>query len=168
LNKRFGVTLVELIISVVIISIAFYALISVFSQVATSSVDTQTYLTVKWLAEGKMEEAQERYKNRDPYDGTVVVDWTCFDNDGSDPDIPLPATDLLNYPGRFAEYFYKITMEYINKNSEPITVKALSDTPPPTVMDMRKLTVEVAKKNSFGNILYGKALSTILPARFKP
>lgn len=161
MNKR-AFTIVEVILSVVVISIAFYSLIGVFSLVASKSVDSETAVTASYLLQGKMDEAVARLAYakpvpdlHDPAKAAPIVVWTCFDNRGD------PMLDPLDYPGQFSAYWYQIKMEYIDKDVDPIAVKPVDQG---NINDLRKLTIEIAKKDAYGNILFLRSFVMIMPS----
>ena len=92
-----GVTLVELIISIVIMAIAFYALINVFTTIAPQDVDVRSLTVGTHLLNEKMEEVM--LKN---YTGLATQAATSF-----------------NSP--YNDYKYQVVLDYVT-SSEPDVV----------------------------------------------
>lgn len=153
---RRGVTLFELIISVAIISITFYVLISVFSLVAVNSSDSRDATLMFYLAQGKMEEYLAKSDSfLIPYTGS----WIRFAKE--DQSYPSPGKNEINYPGRFQGFSYKIFLSYANKEVDPIVSREAGG-----INDLIKLTVAVKSIKSDGND-YIRSVSTLLPSRLQ-
>ena len=92
-----GVTLIELIISIVIMSIAFYSLINVFTTVAPGDINVRTLTIGTHLLNEKMEEVMLK-----SYTGIATQAATSF-----------------NSP--FNNYQYRVVVDYVS-SSEPDVV----------------------------------------------
>jgi Tfp pilus assembly protein PilV len=82
--KRSGLTLIETIIGIVVISIAFYALIMVFATIAPKTAAIENIDKKAFLAQEKMEE-------------TLAIPWTS-----------LPTQAAGAFTGSFSNYQFKI------------------------------------------------------------
>ncbi|MBI5699931.1 type II secretion system protein [Candidatus Saganbacteria bacterium] len=92
--RKTGFSLVELIIAVVVIGIAFYALISVFITVAPRNVNVEDITKATHLAFEKMEETTVK-----PFTSVASVSATSFTGD-------------------FSNFQYQVIMNYVT-SSEP-------------------------------------------------
>lgn len=95
--KRTGFSLIEMIIAIVVIGIAFYALISVFITVAPRSVNVEDLTKATHLAFEKLEE-------------TTVKSFPTIASAG-------PAY----FAGDFSQFQYQVIMNYVT-STEPDTV----------------------------------------------
>lgn len=95
--KRKGFSLVEMIIAMVVIGIAFYALISVFITVAPRNVNLEYLTKATHLAFEKMEE-------------TTVKPFTS-----------IVSQSATSFTGDFSQFQYQVIMNYVTA-AEPDTL----------------------------------------------
>ena len=95
--RRAGFSLIEMVIAIVIIGIAFYALISVFITVAPRNVNVEDITKATHLAFEKMEETT--VKN---FTGVATVSATSFTGD-------------------FSQFQYQVVVDYVT-STEPDVV----------------------------------------------
>lgn len=93
---RKGFTLIEIIISIGIIAIAFYTLISVLGDVTFKNVGSQQLLTGTFLAEQAMEE---------------------FTMEGKDWNTQLVSRAAASFGGDFSDFTYKVDVSYVDLNN---------------------------------------------------
>lgn len=85
-----GFTLIEAIMAIVIIAIAFYALISIFFTVVPKIIDAEALAIATHLAEEKIEELMVK-----DFSGITSVSATSFGGD-------------------FSNYYYQIIVNYVS------------------------------------------------------
>jgi len=88
-GQKRGFTLVEIIISIGIISIAFYTLISVFGDTTFKNVGSQQLLTAEFLAEQAMEE---------------------FTAEGKDWNTDLISREATGFGGEFSDFYNRVNV----------------------------------------------------------
>ncbi|MBI5701648.1 prepilin-type N-terminal cleavage/methylation domain-containing protein [Candidatus Saganbacteria bacterium] len=96
---RQGFTLIELIISIVVVSISFYAVISLFISVAPKSINVESWSKAAFLANRVLEE-------------TVAKD---FNN--------ISSVAATSFASPFSNFEFQITVDYVT-TSEPDVVSA--------------------------------------------
>ena len=92
-KKNKGFTLIEIIVSIVVISIAFYTLISTMGGVTLRNVDSQQLLKAAFLAEQVMEE---------------------FTMEGKDWNTQLVSQETQSFTGDFSVFSYKVDVHYVD------------------------------------------------------
>jgi len=100
LNKhRKGFTLIEVVISMVVIAIIMYAVIAVFITAGVRGVNVEVFTVAQSLAEGKMEE-------------TMALPYALIQPAAGDFDVDLSA------------YHYQVEVEYANADNFDIHAPA--------------------------------------------
>jgi len=166
-----GVTLVELIISVVIIGIAFYSLINVISLVAGKSQNSRDITIASFLGMGKTEEflatalcedpvVYAAGTQMDPFVGNSPLGESFFN-----PGNPLSTTPY------FQDYKYRAWIYYMEDAPPPAFPNASSILRVKSMpgegneYDFRLLTVQVFKTDSDGNPQFSKNFFSVLQPR---
>lgn len=137
-------------ISVVIIGIAFSSLIGVFSLVAKNSRNSEEITMLSFLAQGKMEEYLARGL------GNIPSEWISFANTSESYQVPTGHKDI-NYPGRFPQFYYRVILNVVSKEVEPVISKEAG-----SINDLKRLTVDVIRVK--GSSVFSRSISTLLPS----
>lgn len=176
-HKKYGVTMIELIVAMVVVSIAFLSLIQVFVFVASNTTESDDYVIAAYLAQGKMEEylaKGRKVENKVQFASPWPTPWPTFCHDANlrlinDNGYPSwVADDYFDYRGDYGikvkDFKYKVEIDFIAKTSDPISFFT-PGLPPRRQHEMRGLKVTVIKEDVAGNISLQKSFSCLYPSR---
>lgn len=102
MRKNSGMTLIELIIVIVIVSICFFSIMSVFMQALNQNFTNEIKTTATFLAEEKMEE----------------ILYTDFDK---------LSEEEGQFSPPFSDYQYRITWDYVEKSDLDASVEGSTE-----------------------------------------
>ncbi len=163
-NNRKGVTLIELVIAMLVISISVLTLINVFSFVASKTIEQDDAVLAAFLAQGKMEEYLAKGINSiNTIPNPWPNPWPSFSRNNGPPSDPV-----FDYGGQFGNivesFQYKVEVSFLDKFSNPLS-PGTPDLYPETLHEMRLLTVTVQKIDVAGVIVPINTFSCIYPSR---
>lgn len=101
--KRAGFTLVEMVLAIAVIGIAFYALISVFITVAPRNVNVEDLTRATHLAFEKIEEA-------------TVKGYTGVSTDTTG-----------DFTGDFSNFKYRLTLDFVTSSEPDVAAPGITD-----------------------------------------
>lgn len=102
MRRNSGMTLIELIIVIVIVSICFFSIMSVFMQALNQNFTNEIKTTATFLAEEKMEE----------------ILYTDFDK---------LSEEEGQFSSPFSDYQYRITWDYVEKSDLDASVEGSTE-----------------------------------------